>query len=238
MEENKYEKELIRLRNILFILSVCSIFLGLVVVGVSANNSPIPEDPYSMIENMWKMLLIIPIPLGSMIFGIVLTIKQFKCKRNIIGGAIMTILLAIYGSFSFVFEKPSHDIADLNNIAASINISLPSEGYVSISNEVSKTNENQTINTTFYARFNDKNAMIMNINSNENWKDNMDFIPTHMVPVTYTTLTANYDYYLVYNVTKKEYNNISSSDKENEFWYLSYSSTSNLLIGVNFIIKS
>ena len=238
MEENKYEKELIRLRNILFILSVCSIFLGLVVVGVSANNSPIPEDPYSMIENMWKMLLIIPIPLGSMIFGIVLTIKQFKCKRNIIGGAIMTILLAIYGSFSFVFEKPSHDIADLNNIAASINISLPSEGYVSISNEVSKTNENQTINTTFYARFNDKNAMIMNINSNENWKDNIDFIPTNMVPVTYTTLTANYDYYLVYNVTKKEYNNISSSDKENEFWYLSYSSTSNLLIGVNFIIKS
>jgi len=234
MEENKYERELIRLRNILFILSLCSIFLGLVIVGVSTNKAPIPEDPYSMIENMWKMLLIIPIPLGSMIFGIVLTIKHFKCKRNIIGGAIMTILLAIYGSFSFVFEKPSHDIADLNNIAASINISLPSEGYVSISNEVSKTNENQTINTTFYARFNDKNAMIMNINSNENWKDNIDFIPTNTVPVTYTSLTANYDYYLVYNVTKKEYNNISSSNKENEFWYLSYSSSSNLLIGINF----
>ncbi len=236
MEENKYERELIRLRNILFILSLCSIFLGLVVVGVSANKAPIPEDPYSMIENMWKMLLIIPIPLGSMIFGIVLTIKHFKCKRNIIGGAIMTILLAIYGSFSFVFEKPSHDIADLNNIAAAINISLPSEGYVSISNEVSKTNENQTINTTFYARFNDKNAMIMNINSNENWKDNIGFIPANTVPVTYTTLTANFDYYLVYNVTKKEYNNISSLNKENEFWYLSYSGTSNLLIGVNFII--
>lgn len=236
MEENKYEKELMRLRNILFILSLCSIFLGLVVVGISANKAPIPEDPYSMIENMWKMLLIIPIPLGSMIFGIVLTIKQFKCKRNIIGGAIMTILLAIYGSFSFVFEKPSHDIADLNNIAASINISLPSEGYVSISNEVSKTNENQTINTTFYARFNDKNAMIMNINSNENWKDNIDFIPANTVPVTYTSLTANFDYYLVYNVTKKEYNNISNSNEKNEFWYLSYSSTSNLLIGVNFII--
>lgn len=229
MEENKYERELIRLRNILFILSVCSIFLGLVIVGISANNSPIPEDPYSMIENMWKMLLIIPIPLGSMIFGIVLTIKHFKCKRNIIGGAIMTILLAIYGSFSFVFEKPSHDIADLNNIAAAINISLPSEGYVSISNE------NQTINTTFYARFNDKNAMIMNINSNENWKDNIDFIPTNTVPVTYTTLTANFDYYLVYNVTKKEYNNISNSNEKNEFWYLSYSSSSNLLIGINFI---
>ena len=80
MEENKYERELIRLRNILFILSVCSIFLGLVVVGISANNSPIPEDPYSMIENMWKMLLIIPIPLGSMIFGIVLNRKKIKFK--------------------------------------------------------------------------------------------------------------------------------------------------------------
>ena len=235
MEENKYERELIRLRNILFILSLCSIFLGLVIVGVSANNAPIPEDPYSMIENMWKMLLVTPIPLCSMIFGIVLTIKHFKCKRNIIGGAIMTILLAIYGSFSFVFEKPSHDIADLNNIAASLNISFPDEGYVSISNEVSKTNENQTINTTFYARFNDKNAMIMNINSNENWKDNIDFIPANTVPVTYTTLTANFDYYLVYNVTKKEYNNISNSNEKNEFWYLSYSSSSNLLIGINFI---
>lgn len=103
MEENKYERELIRLRNILFILSVCSIFLGLVIVGVSANNAPIPEDPYSMIENMWKMLLITPIPLCSMIFGIVLTIKHFKCKRNIIGGAVMTILLVVFGSFSFIF---------------------------------------------------------------------------------------------------------------------------------------
>lgn len=236
MEENKYERELIRLRNILFILSVCSIFLGLVVVGISANNSPIPEDPYSMIENMWKMLLIIPIPLGSMIFGIVLTIKHFKCKRNIIGGAVMTILLVVFGSFSFIFGKPSHNMTDLNNIAASINISFPDEGYVSISNEVSKTNENQTINTTIYARFNNKNDMIACITSNENWKDNIDFIPANTVPVTYTTLTANFDYYLVYNVTKKEYNNISSSNKENEFWYLSYSSSSNLLIGVNFII--
>ena len=234
MEENKYERELIRLRNVLFILSLCSIFLGLVIVGVSANKAPIPEDPYAMIENMWKMLLIIPIPLGSMIFGIVLTIKHFKCKRNIIGGAIMTALLAIYGSFSFVFEKPSHNMDDLNNIIASINIALPSKGYVSISKEVSKTNENQIINTTLYARFNDKNDMIACINSNENWKDNTDFIPTNTVPVTYTTLTANYDYYLVYNVTKKEYNNISSSNKENEFWYLSYSSSSNLLIGINF----
>ena len=54
MEENKYEKELMRLRNILFILSLCSIFLGLVIVGGSANKAPIPEDPYSMIENMWN----------------------------------------------------------------------------------------------------------------------------------------------------------------------------------------
>lgn len=236
MEENKYERELIRLRNILFILSVCSIFLGLVVVGVSANKAPIPEDPYAMIENMWKMLLIIPIPLGSMIFGVVLTIKQFKCKRNIIGGAVMTILLVVFGSFSFIFGKPSHNMTDLNNIAASINISFPDEGYVSISNEVSKTNENQTINTTIYARFNNKNDIIACITSNENWKDNIDFIPANTVPATYTTLTANFDYYLVYNVTKKEYNNISSSNKENEFWYLSYSSSSNLLICVNFII--
>ena len=235
MEENKYEKELIRLRNILFILSVCSIFLGLVIVGVSANNAPIPEDPYSMIENMWKMLLIIPIPLCSMIFGIVLTIKHFKCKRNIIGGTVMTILLVVFGSFSFTFGKPSHNMTDLNNIATSLNISFPDEGYVSISNEVSKTNENQTINTTIYARFNNKNDMIACITSNENWKDNIDFIPANTVPVTYTTLTANSDYYLVYNVTKKEYNNISNSNEKNEFWYLSYSSSSNLLIGINFI---
>ena len=67
------------------------------------------------------------------------------------------------------------------------------------------------------------------------WKDNIDFVPVNTVPVTYTTLTANFDYYLVYNVTKKEYNNISNFNEKNEFWYLSYSSSSNLLIGINFI---
>ena len=45
--------------------------------------------------------------------------------------------------------------------------------------------------------------MIACITANENWKDNIDFIPANTVPVTYTTLTANFDYYLVYNVTKK-----------------------------------
>ena len=82
---------------ILFIASLASILGAITLVGaVSACNGLFEE-------NMWIFYLLTPIPIGSVVFGFVLKNKGYRYKKNIIAGIIMTLLLCIYGSFTFMF---------------------------------------------------------------------------------------------------------------------------------------
>lgn len=82
---------------ILFVASLLSILGAVALVGaVSANNG-------LFAENMWIFYLLTPIPIASVVFGIVLKSKGYKYKKNIVTGIIMTLLLCIYGSFTFMF---------------------------------------------------------------------------------------------------------------------------------------
>lgn len=84
---------------ILFVASLLSILGGLALVGAvsSVNNL--------FVENMWLFFLLTPIPIASIVYGFVLKSKGCKYKRNIIVGIIMTVLLCIYGSFTFIFAN-------------------------------------------------------------------------------------------------------------------------------------
>ncbi len=83
--------------DVLFIASLLSIFISIVLVNkVSSVNN-------LFIENMWLFFLITPIPVSSTVYGFVLKSKGYKYKKNIIAGIIMTALLCIYGSFTFMF---------------------------------------------------------------------------------------------------------------------------------------
>lgn len=55
------------------------------------------------VENMWLFFLLTPIPISSAIFAIVLKSHGYHYKKNLIAGIIVTVLLCIYGSFTFIF---------------------------------------------------------------------------------------------------------------------------------------
>ena len=74
--------------------------VALMLVAFSVQSSPIPDFPFAMVEHMWKFFLIIPIPLSSLILGIIFTTKGYKCKKNIIVGIIMIVILSIFGTFT------------------------------------------------------------------------------------------------------------------------------------------
>lgn len=88
---------------IMFVFSLLSVFIALMLVMISTKLSQGPESIDTMIEYMWEFFLVIPIPLTSAILGIVYLKKQYKCKKNIIAGFIMTAILALYGCFTFMF---------------------------------------------------------------------------------------------------------------------------------------
>ena len=82
---------------ILFVASLLSIMGALALVGAVSNANGL------FVENMWLFFLLTPIPISSIIFGFVLKSKGYKYKKNIIVGFIMTFILCIYGSFTFMF---------------------------------------------------------------------------------------------------------------------------------------
>lgn len=95
--ENSVPNKFRMISILLFVASLLSILGAITLVGVvSAYNG-------LFVENMWIFYLLTPIPIGSIVFGFVLKSKGCKYKKNIITGIIMTLLLCIYGAFSFIF---------------------------------------------------------------------------------------------------------------------------------------
>lgn len=82
---------------LLFVASLLSILGALALVGAMSGVNGL------FVENMWVFFLMTPIPIASIIFGIILKSKGYKYKKNIIVGLIMTFFLCVYGSFVFIF---------------------------------------------------------------------------------------------------------------------------------------
>lgn len=82
---------------VLFVLSLGSVYLALLLVSLVSEQNTLST------QNMWLFFTMLPIPIASIVFGYVAKHKGYQCKKNIIGGIIMIVLLCIYGSFSFIF---------------------------------------------------------------------------------------------------------------------------------------
>lgn len=82
---------------LLFVASLLSIVGAIALVGaVSGINN-------LFVENMWLFFLFTPVPIASAVLGFVLRSKGYKYKKNIIAGIVMTLILCVYGSFTFMF---------------------------------------------------------------------------------------------------------------------------------------
>lgn len=82
---------------LLFMASLLSILGAVALVGATSEANGL------FVENMWIFFLMTPIPLSSIILGLILKSKGYKYKKNIVAGLIMTFILCMYGSFVFIF---------------------------------------------------------------------------------------------------------------------------------------
>lgn len=85
------------LSTVLFAASLLSIYGALSLLAV------VSDANHLFVENTWVFFLLTPIPIASAVVGLVRKSKGYPYKKNLIAGIIVTILLCIYGSFSFLF---------------------------------------------------------------------------------------------------------------------------------------
>lgn len=206
MKKNLNQKHK-KLLTIFFILSVISIFASTIVISLLGGLTVFNISKYSYIH-----FLFIPIPLISLILGIVYRKEVDTSIRNIIMGIIIILLLTLMGfnSTEYKFE----DYSKFLEYKDELNIELPDKGDLMIFG-----NDNMKY---LYTKFNkeDNEKLYNEIKSSGDFMDSEDLKSslTIFINPIFTSNNKN-NYFMIYNKTTNEYNKLPSESGE----YLIYS---------------
>lgn len=222
-EENKTKK----LLNTFILLTIFSIFFALITIAILVGLSPIPNFPYAMLEYMWVFYIYIPIPITSIVLAIIYS-KKRKTKINIIVGIVGIIVLCIYGSFIFLIDlEVEHDLSYINKVENTLLIDIPESNKIS----TAYMNDSYEKSITMIKLDESKiNQFLNEIKTSDIWKDKLTYIPSMSY---YISLTSNYDYFLLYNINSKTFNETQINNSE--YIYMAYNVQENILFIINFI---
>ena len=222
-EENKTKK----LLNTFILLTIFSIFFALITIAILVGLSPIPNFPYAMLEYMWVFYIYIPIPITSIVLAIIYS-KKRKTKINIIVGIVGIIVLCIYGSFIFLIDlEVEHDLSYINKVENTLLIDIPESNKIS----TAYMNDSYEKSITMIKLDESKTNQFLNeIKTSDIWKDKLTYIPSMSY---YISLTSNYDYFLLYNINSKTFNETQINNSE--YIYMAYNVQENILFIINFV---
>ena len=94
----EYSESNRRISNLLFTLSIASIFLFVITTGIIVSIFSIDAFP----RCLWVGFFYAILPLSSFIFGYISWRRGFNGKKNMIGGAIIAFLLIGWGISGFI----------------------------------------------------------------------------------------------------------------------------------------
>ena len=208
---------------VLFVSSVLSIFIASGFISITTTH-------INHIEEMWRMFLFLPIPLASIVLGIFFKKRGWKAKKNIIVGITMTVVLLIFGAFSFAFDD-FFDYSDAHIVMVEeyTGIDIPQHNGVMTEDWTTGT---QTVARGYvyystkinfdYDIAQDFEAQLL---GDERW---LSQLPNELVGVlsslNYTTIS---EYTLLYNVDTGEFNTVPSENGTYRFVSLFYSTEHN-----------
>ena len=208
----------------LSILSILSIFFSLILLGYKLSTIAIPEFVESVSEFGWVFLVFLPIPIISIIVGFINKDKGRKNYNSIIGLVVVLILALISAFVSIDKNNISHSLEIIEVVENDAKIDLPSEAEVSI------LHYEECLEYALI-RFTGDDVEKFNISLSGS-KEFVTVFP-YNIDSYYMDLYADCDYYCVYDMDCKTYNErISKEHKEHKRIYLGYDIDTNLLVVV------
>lgn len=173
---------------------------------------------------MWVYALFLPIPITSIVLGIVLKRKGEKGKKNIVIGIIGSFILFIFSLFPLIF----HDISDtdyglVNEIEQVINVNLPDSGNITTQYGLDDVNgEPFPYKYMSTIQFTDEEVSDFekDLPLNSCWQRDMPTVYISLLPTLLTEFTD--DYYLLYNIDTGEYNTYPTENRNYSFICIVY----------------
>lgn len=212
------------LSTLLFVVSIVSIFPALFFESLLSTINHLST------ENMWIFFLFTPIPIASIICGFVLKAKGYKYKKNLIVGIIMTVLLCLYGSFTFIFSDMSdHSDKPIAKIEQLTGINIPEHRQIN-TQDFTKGAQSVSRGYLYYSSdvyFEERSVEVFEkqLAADEKW---LETLPNDLIGISapYFEHSA-YDYQLIYNTDTAEYNTLPDTDGTFHFISILYHAKSN-----------
>ncbi len=219
-----------------FILTLCSIFCAGVTWAYA--NTVKPTHGFSFTKNAWIFWCWLPIPIISIILGFKYKKTGIKCKKNIVAGFIMAILLFLYGSFS-LFPTYEQDYSNINAYRSIINADLPDSGELHVQEWGRYFDDDKTeyVVIDVYYDKDDVSTLERSIASNNKWIP-CNSIKTELKALVPSMLREDSDaYYSIYNNTTCEYNTLPTRSGTYEIYAMKYDKSEKHLEIHRFIIS-
>ena len=183
---------------------------------------------FSFTKTSWVVWCWLPIPITSIILGYKYKRMGYKCKKNIIAGFIVGILLFINGLFTF-FPTYEEDYNNINVYKNYISATLPSTGELHIMNWGTYFDEDKTNYTIINAYYDKENVarksvedLVSSIKNNSNWMPSKEIKSELRVFIPSQLRTDDDVYFSIYNKTTNQYNTLPETTGNYEIYAMKY----------------
>ena len=211
--------------NLLFVATFFSEFIAMLIMML------IPGE-LTWQESCWTFYVAMPIPIASLIMGIIFKVKGYKCTKNIVVGVIFTLILGAFGSAPYMAEDiADHTDAAIINAEQIIGIDIPkAEGI----NTYYWTDEDQYEDTEYihsssdiWFEDNQVDEFEKALPSDERW---ISKIPNNLFGLSsaFTEIDI-YDYIILYNADTNQFNTVPDENGRYYFYFIGYDCESNTM---------
>ena len=203
---NKKEKSKLinTISMLLFIITILSIYLGLIFWSIATEIS----NTNIAFSNIWVMIFALPIPIASIIFGIIYKRKGYKCEKNIIIGIIMSVILVLISSTTLIENQFNTNYDEVNKYADIIDVKIPEKGKYKRVEWDSSYLKNLISNYIQFTNTKEANKFYKDIKNNPNWISEKDLSTelSNIAPSLICVSPKDDCYYLFYNIDDYTYN--------------------------------
>lgn len=192
--------------NILLYLNIAGIAIPVIILfyTIISNNFHLIGNELQQYNYIYYIFS--PIPIASIIYGIVCQRKGYNCKNNIIIGIFILIFFFVFGTLDF---SSYQDYANYSEVGK---INIP-PAYETITKYKSERDYKELKSTKYKFDESDAKNLENSIKTNDKWiiSKNIDSKLNNLIPDKCN------GYVLIYNLTLNEYNTIPNGSDNYKF---------------------
>lgn len=228
-EQEKNKRKMLEASRILVFASIISIFVSFLLL-LLCDSVVYPKT----FTQGWLVIVTVPIPIASLIFGIC-SIKHGRVfLKNIIVGAIVTFLTVVWAiMFSILcVDTDEHTEAPILRVEEAISIEIPSYEYISTTPSEVELDMVKRVHRRYYSKVYFEGSVAeayeAELLADDRWLK--DKTPHDLYGLMCVCQFDNReDYVLIFNTTTKELNKVPSQSGTYDFIQLIYDINQDML---------